>query len=429
MCLQGSGCKVKKKDIISLKPTERQKSRGSDYALKTLPWTFNRMMNNTSTTGQNSRALNIAKGVVAQSLLKSVLAEMGIRAEEEKKSHRDSDLFDLRFRIGDKETKFDFKSFNVYTDYSLKGREPFSIDFLLNHQSYSGPKWTEFFPMLVPHTQIKQDKEAYIFALGTSRDFRKWDPASTQKNNILATFPFGESLPFYMSPKLCLEREKAKQGFFVKVSIENNVLANSKGKFILTGEYNGKTVNYELYTDVKNKVVGPFSCLSSLWTKEISTLLALESMTINLDRNEMKSPVLSATRKNLNVEPEEIEFRQRDFCNLILPDDYEMHVLGWITKEGYRARCLTYPAWIWPKDSEDKYSNQSWKTFSDGDRTAMSKMLGDELEPTNQMGIMKTTGRGGGAACYFYPNIHGGGIKETNFYVLLSDLTPIRKLK
>ena len=419
---------MKKSEIISLKPTDKQKSIGSDYALKTLPWTFNRMMSNTSTTGQNSRAINIAKGVVAQSLFKSVLNELGVNAEEEKKSHRDSDFFDLRFNINDNETKFDFKSFNIYTDYVLKGREPFSIDFLIKNQAYPGPDWTQFFPMLVPHTQICQEKDAYIFALGSSKDFRKWNPASTQKNNVLATFPFGENLPFYMSPKLCIERETAKKGFFVKVSIENNMLANQKSKFYLTGEFNGKTVNYEFLSNSKIQIIGPFSCLSSIWTNDTNSILGLETLTIKLEKNEMKSPVFSATRKNLNVEPETMEFRQKDFCNLILPDDYEMHLLGWIRKEEYIERCLSYPAWIWPKDSEDKFSNQPWTTFSDSDRITMGKVLGEGVDPKKGLGIMKTTGRGNGAACYFYPNIHGGGIKETNFYVLLDDLKPIRKL-
>ncbi len=419
---------MKKSDIISIKPTDKQKSLGSDYALKTLPWTFNRMMSNTSTAGQNSRAMNIAKGVVAQSIFKSVLTNLGVNAEEEKKSHRDSDLFDLRFDVNNSETKFDLKSFNVYTDYILKGREPFSIDFLLENQSYPGPNWTQFFPMLVPHTQISQDKNAYIFALGASKDFRKWNPVSTQKNNVLATFPFGENLPFYMSSKLCLERENSKKGFFVKVTIENNVLVNPKDKFYLTGEYNGKTVNYELPANSKNQVLGPFACLSSIWTKDSNAILGLESLAIRIDKNELKSPVLSATRKNINVEPEIMEFRQKDFCNLILPDDYELHFLGWIGKEDYTERCLNYSAWIWPKDSEDKFSNQQWTTFSDGDKTTMAKVLGEGVDPKKGLGIMKTTGRGGGAACYFYPNIHGGGVKETNFYVLLNDLKPIGKL-
>jgi hypothetical protein len=419
---------VKKSDIISLKPTEKQKALGCDYALKTLPWTFNRMMSNTSTTGQNSRALNIAKGVVAQALFKSVLTDLGVNAEEEKKSHRDSDLFDLRFNINQAETKFDFKSFNIYTDYVLKGREAFSIDFLIKNQSYPGPLWTQFFPMLVPHKQIGQDKDAFIFALGSSKDFRKWNPTSIQKNYVLAAFPFGEALPFYMSPKLCLERENLEKGFFVCVKIENNMLAKSTSKFYLTGEYNGKTVNYELISNSKSQVVGPFACLSSIWTQDTNSILGLETMTIKLDKNEMKSPVFSATRKNLNVEPEEVIFRQKDFCNLILPDDYELHLLGWIGKEEYIERCLSYPAWIWPKDSENKFANQSWTTFSDGDKTTMAKVLGEGVDPKEGLGIMKTTGRGGGAACYFYPNIHGGGIKETNFYVLLDDLKPIRKL-
>jgi len=419
---------VKKSEIVSLKPSDKQKSVGSDYALRTLPWTFNRMMSNTSPAGQNSRALNIAKGVVAQSLFKTVLSDLGVKAEEEKKSHRSSDLFDLRFRVDGNETKFDFKSFNIYTDYALKGRDSFSIDFLIENQDYPGPNWTKFFPMLVPHTQIGQDKDAFIFAFGASKDFRKWNPANGQKNNVLATFPFGENLPFYMSPKLCIAREEAKKGFYIKVIIQSTMLSGPEAKFFFTGEYNGKGVNYELIDNSKVQVIGPFSCLSSIWTRDSRSLIGLESMQVSLHKNELKSQVLSATRKNLNSEPSLMEFRQKDFCNLILPDDYELHILGWISKGDYIERCLSYSAWIWPKDSEDKYSNQHWTTFSDSDTSTMAKVLGEGVDPKEGLGIMKTTGRGGGAACYFYPNIHGGGIKETNFYVLLDDLKPIRKL-
>lgn len=419
---------MKKKDIISVKPTIKQKLIGSNYALKTLPWTFNRMMSNTSTAGQNSRALNIAKGVVAQSLLKTVLRENGIKAEEEKKSHRDSDLFDLRFKIRDTETKFDFKSFNVYTDYVLKGRPPFTLEYLLANQDYEGPNWTQFFPMLVPHTQIGQEKDAYIFALGTSRDFRKWNPSSPQTKNILATFPFGENLPFYMSPKLCLARESASKGFFLKIKFETNLLSSPNAFFYITGEFNGKTVDYTIDPNKKINIVGPFSCVSSLWTDDVGTLLGLETLSVSLHKNEYKEPVYSATRKDLNAEPEEMFFKQNDFCNLVLPDDYELHILGWVEKEKYIERCITYPAWIWPNDSVDKFSNQSWTTFSESDRTTFAKLIGEDGDPKKGLGIMKTTGRGGGASCFFYPNIHGGGIKETNFYVLLNDLKPMNKL-
>ena len=42
---------------------------------------------------------------------------------------------------------------------------------------------------------------------------------------------------------------------------------------------------------------------------------------------------------------------------------------------------------------------------------------------------MKTTGRGGGACCYVYPNIGAnGGVKETNLYVLPQDLRTIASL-
>ncbi len=42
---------------------------------------------------------------------------------------------------------------------------------------------------------------------------------------------------------------------------------------------------------------------------------------------------------------------------------------------------------------------------------------------------MKTSGGpGGNACCYVFPNVRGGGIRETNLYVLPQDLTIMDEL-
>jgi hypothetical protein len=55
-----------KADIWVLTPNANDLKAGAYYAAVSLPWTFNRMMLNTSSAGQRHRALNIAKGVVAK---------------------------------------------------------------------------------------------------------------------------------------------------------------------------------------------------------------------------------------------------------------------------------------------------------------------------------------------------------------------------
>ena len=47
------------------------------------------------------------------------------------------------------------------------------------------------------------------------------------------------------------------------------------------------------------------------------------------------------------------------------------------------------------------------------------------MEFKGGVGALKTTGLGNGAACYFYPNMYGGGVREMNFYCLLNDLSPL----
>ena len=158
--------------IWSVSATKEELQKGAKYAEITLPWTFNRMMLNTGSRGQRERGLNIAKGVVAQLILARTLRERGLNIQEQLKSHRDEDFFDFLIPVNDKKVPFDFKSINYYTNYEIPERLPFSRELIIQNRSYSGPSWNKFFPMLVPHTQISQSKEAFCFAIASSIDPR-----------------------------------------------------------------------------------------------------------------------------------------------------------------------------------------------------------------------------------------------------------------
>lgn len=121
-----------KDDIWILTPNEEDLKAGAYYAAVSLPWTFNRMMLNTSSSGQQSRALNIAKGVVGQEMLKREMLRLGIKAQTQRKSYRDEDLFDFHVEIEGVLTKLDLKSIHYFTDYKPLGRTPFSVDLLLS---------------------------------------------------------------------------------------------------------------------------------------------------------------------------------------------------------------------------------------------------------------------------------------------------------
>lgn len=215
------------RDVWILTPTAADLKAGAHYAAISLPWTFNRMMLNTSSAGQQHRALNIAKGVVGQEMLLRAMTRLGIKAKTQRKSHRDEDLFDLHVVIEGTLTKMDLKSFNYFTNYAPVGRAPFSVDLLISHAGYAGADWRTFFPMLVPHTQIEQSKEAYCFAIASSVDLRK-DIATNRSAYALTAFPYAEYLPFFSSTKLCLMREEANKGLLLELSYETDSLLPSE---------------------------------------------------------------------------------------------------------------------------------------------------------------------------------------------------------
>ena len=250
--------------IWTLKPTDEDLAEGARYASISLPWTFNRMMINTSAKGQCSRALNVAKGIVSQEVLRRRLAELGVEALIQRKSHRVDDLYDLRIAIDGRMTRVDVKTMNYYTDYEQYGRSSFRPQLIAEQSSYSGRDWRQFFPMLIPHTQIGQEKEVYCFAIASSVDFRR-QVRDAGLCDITA-FPYDECLPFMCSPQLCDLRENAGKGFWVTCAYtpNNDLLSADELQVALVGEWDGKIKCEEIIATPANPVlaIGPFSALT-----------------------------------------------------------------------------------------------------------------------------------------------------------------------
>ena len=420
--------------IWTVTATSDELRKGAEYAEVTLPWTFNRLMLNTGSSGQQERGLNIAKGIVAQKMLVRALQDKGLPIEEQVKSHRNEDLFDLSIPVNGSKVKFDLKSVNYYSDYAPMGRDALTPELVIKNADYPGPEWHRFFPMLVPHTQIDQDKEAYCFAIAESIDPRN-NPLHGREAFHLVAFPYGIHLPFFTSKRLCQMREQANQGFYITVEYEPvDLLAAQEIEFALMGEWGGEAqrVTLTLTEGQTIDVEEPFSCLSSFKISRKSYEEFPGRIKIKVVRNDYNEPFLNTKRKDVNVPPkDEFCIHAGDFCNLYLPEPYVLHLLGWIERHDFLERYLDYPAWVWPKDSVDKYSNQRWERAYNNDQSLMTK-LGQNLpniEDTIPAGLMKTTGRGGGACCYVFPNVfRRGGVSETNLYVLPQDLKPMDTL-
>lgn len=425
---------MKKDSILILKPTKKDREAAADFATKTIGWTFNRMAYNYSKKGQNNRGFNIVKGIIAQEMLKGYLSKNGIEVITDN-SYRSSDIFDFLVRNGRREIKLDLKTNNHYNDYNLKGRPDLTLDYILENQSYPGPDWRKFFPMLMPHNQIGQDKDAYCFGISSSVDFRN----SIEKDRddyFLTFFPYDIFVRFISNKKLCLLREAEDKGFYINLNYKTDSLYQTQITIEIIGEWGGeyKIEKVALQPNKQVKNFGPFSIISSFKIEKSDYDKLDGSINISVGKNDYKEEVLNSKKEDTNVVPEgEMEFFKEDICNLLLPQSYTLYLLGWIFKDEFLKKCTQYPSWVWPSDKIDKFVNQSWSQLTESDIKTITKLGFEKYiqkKPTKfTSGWLKTNGRGGGACCYVFPNIgRNGGVMETNLYVLPSDLKELNLL-
>jgi hypothetical protein len=155
---------------------------------------------------------------------------------------------------------------------------------------------------------------------------------------------------------------------------------------------------------------------------------------LQVERNDYKGYVPNSAMRDINVAPgDALTFTDKDFCNLILPDDYKLHCLGWISKADFLKACQKYPAWVWPIDAKSRFENTPWDQVTDRDRKLLESlgMAGRITRNPSRInvGLLKTSGKGPGACCYVFPNIRGTGVRETNLYVLPHDLNTMISLE
>jgi len=427
---------MKPESIWELSATSADLTYAASFASTTLPWTFNRMFLNTSPKGQKTRALNIVKGIVAQEMMRRKLEQLSVKVKTDN-SYRKSDMFDFLIKVNGKFTKIDLKTFNYYNNYAVVGREKLTKKFICSNENYSGPDWRNFFPMLMPHTQILQDKEAYCFGIADSIDFRD-SLFEYRKEFFLSAFPYGDCLPFFSSVKLCKERENNNKGIYLRVDYHKSSLFSIENTELeIIGEWAGKPQNIKVKFGKNNFVnnIGPFSIIASFKMAKSDFDNFDGKFDISISKNDYKAPILNTARKNINTPPDVVlEISKTNFCNLMLPYNFKLYMIGWILKDEFLKRCKKYPAYVWPKDSVNKFENQPWNQITDNDKKAIERAgFSDCLESKPRKfnaGWLKTNGKGGGTCCYVFPNIgRYGGVKETNLYVLIKDLKEMDKLK
>lgn len=417
-------------EIWELAPTKEDLEAGARYAAISLPWTFNRMNAGSASKNQQERATRITKGIVAQEMLRRALRAKGIEPQIDRTDYRSKDMFDFELDLNGTRSRLDLKTINYYTNYAPMGRSPLTSNLIIDNADYGGPDWRHFFPALVPVDQLSQDKQAYAFAIAASIDFRR-DMTTNRPWHSMTSFPYGpEWMTFVGSTKLIKAREQETQGFYVRFFYQGAGMFDPTAIHLtVRGEWDAQLQEIEINLP-RNGVaenVGPFSSLLSFHLPFEEYGRFEGRILITVSQNNFTSRIDNSLRRNLNTLPtEDLVLSKVDFCNLMLPSDYRMFFSGWIMKEQFLEMCRNYTGWVWPKNSINPYENQAWSQITEDDRRKMESAGFDDCIERGlpiQAGMMKTTGRGGGACCYVFPNIGSmGGVKDTNSFVLPQDL-------
>jgi len=434
----------KQEQIYTATPTPEEHAQGVHYASISLPWTFNRMMMKSSPTGQHNRAYNIVKGIVGQEVLIRLLRDRDVSIELPRDSHRDDDLFDILIGLDGEIRKADLKTINYFSDYG-NSRQEFSLSYLLENRGYDGSEWARFFPMMIPHTQMNQDKEAYIFALAESIDFREKMTEGRSEHEFFA-FPHKKMCEFTQKEQLITAREETGVGIYLSVEYETqSYFEASLPQLEIIGEWDGEIERKQITLE-KNKTIetiGPFSAVNSfrMPTEDYRNNFS-GKLHWSVSKNELDKPIRNTNRRNLNIIPSErdevdpeqpMTIAKDDFCNLRLPDEYTIHFLGWTQKNRFNQRCRQYRSWVWPDDDVDPTRNQPWSQITDDDRTKLDRIgFADAIQSGEHRidaGFLKGMPVGGSTATYVYPNQHGGGLRETNAYILPQDLRVMSELQ
>ena len=418
-------------EIWTIRPSQEELDAAAFYASISMPWTYNRMSLNRYSKAQQSRALNIAKGIVVQEALQRKLKTQKASPEVQEKSHRDQDIFDIRLNMSGRTHSIDIKSFHVYTDFlSSTGREPITEELIFTHRHYGGPDWRHFFPMLVPHDQIGTKKDAYVFAISTSVDPRK-EVLKQRASSCIAAFPYHQWMGFLSSTTLCAARESVRKGFTLEVYFESRLSTTENVRLYVIGEWDKKRQVEEISLKHGKKIIGqkPFSAISAFRLRREDYIKFRGKISISVSSNDFRGSVPDGNISNANWIPDTpLIFERNDFCNLVMPSDFIIYFIGWISTNEFMKSQIQYLPWMAPSNAQST-KNQIWDQISSRENSLMRQFPNHFLHNSLQGGWMRKGYQSSGACCYMFPNIGKyGGVKETNLYVVPGDLNRMSDL-
>ena len=425
-----------------------------EYALVSLPWTFDRMSyGSTTEASMQKRLANIMIGVLNQTILKRKMMSLKIPCSMDWTNYRQSDHFD--FIIGNQIC--DVKTTVVYTDYdSSVDRQKFTPKLLIENRANQGPDWRHFFPQLITLSQFKPSskKDKYIFGVAvTCRDVRKPVSDITTKNGIWCAVPFGVASQFFHHRELIKKREEVGKGFGVKIEWRRpQAVINSQAyklKIRLVGEWMGKKRVSEA-TITPTKASWPqveFSSLSSIVVDRPHLLLPNDFIEL-VPRDNYRENVLKRSDPTINLNDSDFIWKVhcKSLINLKIKK-YTVYWLGHISYDDFMKKFVTYPCYFAPRPNSfknekgrltpklreklERFDRARDKAINSGMKTPTPKFSSLVKRNKINAGILISARRPGGqvlgASCYYYPGFYA--FQESAMYVLPRDLKVMDSLR
>lgn len=418
-----------------------------DYALVTIPWTFDRMNYGTTTeASMQKRLANIMIGVLNQTILKRKLISLKISCGTDWSEYRQSDRFD--FKVGNQVC--DVKTSVVYTDYDpIYDRTKFTPDLLIKNRFNEGPEWRCFFPQLIALSQFNPTakKDRYIFGIAvTKRDIRKPVLNIHSKNGIWCAVPYGAASQFFHHRELIKKREANKKGFQLKFHWKrSHQVINShtyKLRIRLVGEWNGKQriKQTTIEPNKPNVLRHEFSSLSTIVVDCPRYLLPNDCIEITA-LNKYHDEVLKPTDPTVNLNDHNFTWNVgcKSFVDLKI-ENYAVYWVGHISYTDFMKTFVTYPCYFTPRPKSNenvggrptpnlkkKFErfDRSRDKIGEGEiKTAMPKFSALVEKNKINAGILisarRPSGQVIGASCYYYPGAYA--FHESAMYVLPHDL-------
>jgi hypothetical protein len=311
------------KDIVTLVPDASQIKAGVVYAVKSIPYTYNRMAKEPW-----KRAARTARGKVNEVLVLEALRGKNLRLDTEDKSYRDFDASDYILSTDNRSFSVDLKTFHILNQFVKAPRQPLTLVNLTSSVDSAGP-WYNFYPMLVP-LDYKKPKDLFIFAVSVEATYTRGDKSALSLP--WRAFPETPQERFLADVEQIRSREISGEALSVTVAWP----AGLAGRASLVYERNAKAS--EQVIELDNRHVASLEAISSLIS------IGLDDVAHDRMKNNPGHAItLEVFKRGNGTVLLASSFSSNRFREIFPRSEYKLHLIGWLTKAEFISRSEVLP--------------------------------------------------------------------------------------